>query len=191
MKYTENYGLLKPEITEFYDVNNQNDNMDIIDQKLKEIANACSAGAIVDNLESDRSDLALSARQGKILNDSLGGLNFAQDAEGNWGYIPSGADTVIPFKSGLDFENYGFVKTLAQNQSYEVTDKGVYLITHGTGNGSQGEAPSCTGTLLYEDTTRYPNYSGTYCNGLIFFECEVGDTISYKGKYYCSIIRLM
>ena len=29
----------------------------------------------------------------------LGGLTFAQDAEGNWGYIPSGADAVTPFSS--------------------------------------------------------------------------------------------
>ena len=28
----------------------------------------------------------------------MGGLSFDQDAEGNWGYIPEGADTVIPFK---------------------------------------------------------------------------------------------
>lgn len=30
----------------------------------------------------------------------LGGLSFGQDGEGNWGYIPPGADAVIPFKSG-------------------------------------------------------------------------------------------
>ena len=35
-----------------------------------------------------------------IYNDDTAGLKFAQDAEGNWGYIPSGADTVIPFKTG-------------------------------------------------------------------------------------------
>ena len=29
-------------------------------------------------------------------------LKFAQDAEGNWGYIAPGADTVIPFKTGTD-----------------------------------------------------------------------------------------
>ena len=28
-------------------------------------------------------------------------MSFGQDTEGNWGYIPSGADTVIPFKNGL------------------------------------------------------------------------------------------
>lgn len=34
------------------------------------------------------------------LNNSLGGLEFAQDAEGNWGYKPAGADTVTPFRNG-------------------------------------------------------------------------------------------
>lgn len=32
------------------------------------------------------------------LSSDLGGLSFGQDAEGNWGYKPSGADAVIPFK---------------------------------------------------------------------------------------------
>lgn len=32
------------------------------------------------------------------LNSDLGGLSFGQDAEGNWGYKPSGADAVIPFR---------------------------------------------------------------------------------------------
>lgn len=29
-----------------------------------------------------------------------GGLAFGQDEEGNWGYIPPGADTVVPFRQG-------------------------------------------------------------------------------------------
>ena len=33
-----------------------------------------------------------------ILNNDLDGISFSIDEEGNWGYIPSGADTVIPFK---------------------------------------------------------------------------------------------
>lgn len=33
------------------------------------------------------------------LNQNMSGLSFGQDAEGNWGYKPSGADSVIPFKS--------------------------------------------------------------------------------------------
>ena len=31
----------------------------------------------------------------------MSGLSFGQDAEGNWGYIPSGADAVIPFRNLL------------------------------------------------------------------------------------------
>lgn len=41
---------------------------------------------------------------GNKLNDDfveqLAGLSFAQNEEGNWGYKPSGADSVIPFKTG-------------------------------------------------------------------------------------------
>jgi hypothetical protein len=38
------------------------------------------------------------------LNMDLGGLAFAQDADGNWGYKTGGADTVIPFKGDPDFD---------------------------------------------------------------------------------------
>ena len=37
----------------------------------------------------------------KELSSDLGGLTFSQDAEGNWGYKPEGADAVIPFRSAL------------------------------------------------------------------------------------------
>ena len=36
----------------------------------------------------------------KGTNAQTGGLVFGQDAEGNWGYLPPGADTVVPFKKG-------------------------------------------------------------------------------------------
>ena len=60
----------------------------------------------VDNLLSDRADLPLSARQGKILNESLeanDGLKFrfSTDGEGNYGYLGAD-DSFIPFKSGLE-----------------------------------------------------------------------------------------
>lgn len=58
----------------------------------------------VDNLESDRADLPLSARQGKILNDSLVAednlkFRFSTDGEGNYGYLGAD-DSFIPFKNG-------------------------------------------------------------------------------------------
>lgn len=37
------------------------------------------------------------------LADSLGGLTFGVDSDGNPGYIKVGADTVTPFKSGVNF----------------------------------------------------------------------------------------
>ena len=37
------------------------------------------------------------------LADSLGGITFGVDADGNYGYKKAGADTVTPFKSGLEF----------------------------------------------------------------------------------------
>ena len=49
MKNTQNYGLNKPEITDYYNVEHQNQNMDIIDVKLKEIdENATNAKGDVD-----------------------------------------------------------------------------------------------------------------------------------------------
>lgn len=35
------------------------------------------------------------------MNDNMGGLTFAQDANGNWGYKVAGADTVTPFKQQI------------------------------------------------------------------------------------------
>ena len=32
--------------------------------------------------------------------ENLGGAKVAQDGKGKWGYIPPGADTVVPFNSG-------------------------------------------------------------------------------------------
>ena len=47
---TTNYGLNKPEITDYYNVEHQNENMDILDEKIKEIDDsASSAKTSVDN----------------------------------------------------------------------------------------------------------------------------------------------
>lgn len=40
-------------------------------------------------------------REAVALAPSLGGLSFGQDGEGKWGYIPPGADAVVPFKAGV------------------------------------------------------------------------------------------
>ena len=63
---------------------------------------------ITSDPSSKADDIAISTNG---LNIRLGGLTFAQDSEGNWGYKPSGADSVIPFKTGgglLVFTNYSY-----------------------------------------------------------------------------------
>lgn len=61
--------------------------------------------AVANNCTTTQPGSVLAAEQGKKLQDQisqvssdLGGLSFGQDAEGNWGYIPEGADAVIPFR---------------------------------------------------------------------------------------------
>lgn len=54
----------------------------------------------MNDLEQRISDAFAEAEEANAqLSSDLGGLSFGQDAEGNWGYKPSGADAVIPFSS--------------------------------------------------------------------------------------------
>lgn len=65
----------------------------------------------------------------------MSGLSFGQDAEGNWGYKPSGADAVIPFSNLLNSTIIilGQMRTSAKNSlSITVNDlefrKGLLVI---------------------------------------------------------------
>lgn len=72
MQRTDNYGLNKPEVTEFYDIAKFNENADIIDAKLKELDDdKVNTSDIVDNLESTDDKAPLSAKQGNVLKGSL------------------------------------------------------------------------------------------------------------------------
>jgi len=62
MEYTPNFNLKKPAQGDVYNVDDFNDNIDIIDENL-------SAVSIVDNLTSVSAESALSANQGRILNE--------------------------------------------------------------------------------------------------------------------------
>lgn len=52
------------------------------------------------------------------LSSDLSGLSFGQDAEGNWGYKPSGADAVIPFNNPKKFFSL-FEKISAKRDYYD------------------------------------------------------------------------
>ena len=55
------------------------------------------------------------------LNNDLGTLSFSQDEEGNWGYIPSGADTVIPFKSNKSILDLYCISESTGNATFDLS----------------------------------------------------------------------
>ena len=66
--------------------------------------NALENGAAADGMGASQKALADAYSALNIqVSDSLGGLTFGMDADGNPGYIKAGADTVTPFKSGVEF----------------------------------------------------------------------------------------
>ena len=64
--------------------------------------NALTDGAAANGVGASQKALAdaYSALNGNLA-DSLGGMSFGVDADGNYGYIKAGADTVTPFKHGI------------------------------------------------------------------------------------------
>lgn len=84
---------------------------------------------ITSDLSGESETVAASIKCVNQLNSSLGGLNFAQDAEGNWGYIPSGADSVIPFKSNNfgNFDITGWTITKDENAVGDISSNGIWF----------------------------------------------------------------
>ncbi len=122
----------------------------------------------VNNLLATTAGSPLDAVQGKVLNDkidsvnsSLGGLSFAQDADGKWGY-KVGADTVIPF-------NEGAIKDTA------------YIGLGGSTKYTFDKA--FTGYLVYTFTSHYPAIPNISFNNKSAL-CEI---LSYGGKGNVSV----
>jgi len=64
MQKTENYGLNKPESTDFYDVEDFNSNMDVIDTKMKELESASGQSqALEDHLNNKENPHAVTKSQ--------------------------------------------------------------------------------------------------------------------------------
>ena len=87
-----------------------------------------TAGTPVDNLESDRADLPLSARQGKILNESLGGVRFGVNGDGRYGYYGAD-DSFIPFSQLKLLHSHRQYGASPITTSYTSTKKGKIAIT--------------------------------------------------------------
>lgn len=119
MRKTKNYEMNLPEADDFYNVEDENENFEILDSKVKELDDALGGHSVQsdvpenakftdtvvgvqNNLVSTLTDEALSAAQGKILNDkitdisidkanvSAGSGGAAVPASGNWLAIYTG-----------------------------------------------------------------------------------------------------
>lgn len=91
---------------------------------------------------------------------NLGGLRFGTDADGNYGYIKDGADTVTPFKQ-LPMDKYltnGGMDTSRNSFSKTVTlPKGNYLVALAMANLNTGAHPTSSHGILLSN--------GNYTNG--------------------------
>lgn len=99
----------------------------------------------------------------------MGGLSFGQDAEGNWGYIPSGADAVVPFRmhpihcgayaATMNYSGYNLnidIKPYFSNYK-KLTDDNFFIIVN-TINFSSTTAANVGGTVTYS----YDADTGTF-----------------------------
>ena len=143
-----------------------------------------SVSALNDEVSSLNEDIT--ALNGNLV-DSLGGITFGVDDDGNYGYIKAGADTVTPFSgsnikigvsntnvftlSDLPFEpNYISVlaKTSYQGSNYPYGLQVAKNIGYSAGVGGNG------------GSRNYFNYEST---GVVFNENSVSVTLN--GEYYC------
>lgn len=127
-----------------------------------------------------------------------GGLTFAQDADGNWGYKVGGADPVIPFKKGdmnliylgsiaaeddsLDISNIypGYKNCEAQNFLPVITGAS-YRLTNNANVSSM--------KLSYDFTIKYTPDTGT----ILIVDSYVNKLVATNGsdkKYFKALISL-
>lgn len=120
------------------------------------------------------------------VNDSLGGLQFGVDENGNYGYIKAGADSVTPFSSGsiyayanatgknttaLNFKNY----TISQAQNDLFThSNGVFTFKKSCkiiaiiGTASGTSAATCTGQILKNGSVVKKDTASTSFKNIIY-----------------------
>ena len=177
---TTNLKLVKPELQDNITPTIFADNFDKIDAAIEGV----SGGAL--SLEEIEASTNLdgkipSAAALKEVNNSLGGLKFGVDSNGNYGYIKAGADTVTPFSS------YDVKKSNAASSPGTVSitvpsgvKKGALVcVSTGWQAGISQDTPSGGGIKSINQKYN-ANISGVCSNTVRIFECEFneGKTIS-------------
>ena len=134
----------------------------------------------------------------EMAKNQTGGLTFAQDADGNWGYKVGGADPVIPFKKGdmnliylgsiaaeddsLDISNIypGYKNCEAQNFLPVITGASYRLTNNATVSSMK---------LSYDFTIKYTPDTGT----ILIVDSYVNKLVATNGsdkKYFKALISL-
>lgn len=121
------------------------------------------------------------------LNRDLGGLAFAQDADGNWGYKAGGADTVTPFKTEpfvYDFSDGTFnlsdsskpyyvkdYKKLTKQNFHGSCSWSCYAYFHHTDTGDHEHRNSGGISFTYSSDTGILTVKRNQTNGFITLVC--------------------
>ena len=150
MSKTENYDLLKPDITDFYDVSVMNDNLDIIDTTLKNKADQ----AEVDNLKKSVSD-------GKTLvANAITGQGVTTSNDATFQTMATNITTV-----GTNKYNAGVTDTKKGTATASQVLSG-YTFTNNSSVGVSGTIPSKGATTYTPGDSAQTISSGQYLSGV-------------------------
>lgn len=102
--------------------------------------------------------------------DSLGGITFGVDADGNYGYIKAGADTVTPFKTGVSISQYiphsgDSYRSVNVYDATVSSDKLRISITISCTDASQGCVIILNGKVVSGGVTGNASWSGNLVKG--------------------------
>lgn len=109
----------------------------------------------------------------KEVNDSLGGLSFGQDENGNWGYRIEGADSVTPFKSGIS--ECEEIWSGAPNSTYTFTESYGSVLIKST------NYSNCFPAITFNNKTPILDISLSNAAIMIFSDVKKGDSVTIGG----------
>lgn len=179
MKTTEKYGFNKPESTDFYDVEHQNENWEKLDKVLEDVG----SGDVVDHLESTATDLPLSANQGRVLNEKITEQNNAltldfsnvrSDVQDLNTFLQKALEKLYPKENYLYQKGGSLASGLTTYkypaQTLDFTVNGIYFYCN--------SAQNYTGIIYDTETRDLQSYNKITVKGYGSGECALGVTNS-------------